>query len=302
MTPGPALPTPPPTPQAPTPAPSGCGTDPPSAPLELPQCPWYNSSLSEVQRSDALLAVLTPQEKLAVLAGRGVDRLLVPSDGFNEALHGVAWAGRATVFPCPMLLGATFDDALVREIGATVAREALAKHWDPSGSSNALSFFAPNINIVRDVRWGRAQETYGEDPTLTGRMGVAYVQGMQFLGSSDTKSRLAVRNVAKHFAAYNLESNYAGRTTPAQIAQGVGQYRLQYDAHVPKADLLQTYLPAFEDVVRDAKIRGGELRARPLAADLLTSQPDNMLVNSYSDDVVSSFATALHPTASHVRI
>ena len=190
---GPASPTPRLTPP--------CSVDPPN------QCTWYNASLSLAARRAALLAALTPTEKLQLLAQQGVDRLHVVADGFNEALHGVAWAGRATVFPCPMALGATFDEDLLREIGTVVGKEALAKHWSKN-RSNGLSFFAPNINIVRDVRWGRAQETYGEDPHLTGKLGAQYVTGMQFLGGDPGSSPLAVRNVAKHFAAYNLESNF----------------------------------------------------------------------------------------------
>ena len=248
VTPGPPLPSPPPSP-APSPPVALCGVDPPNATHATPpQCAWYNASFGTLEaRRDALVGTLTDTEKLSILAGRGVDRLHVVADGFNEALHGVAWAGRATVFPCPMSLGATWNDSLVREIGAAVAREALAKRWGPH--TNALSFFAPNINIVRDVRWGRAQETYGEDPALTAKLGAAYVVGMQFLGGDPATAPLAVRNVAKHFAVYNLESNFAGRTTPAEIAQGVGQYRLQYDAPVSIADLMQTFLPAFEAVV-----------------------------------------------------
>ena len=123
------------------------------------------------------------------------------------------------------------------------------------------------------MRWGRAQETYGEDPTLTAQLGAAYVVGMQFLGGS-TGGPLTVRNVAKHFAAYNLESNFAGRTTPAEIAAGVGQYRLQYDAPVSNADMLQTFLPAFEAVVQDAQIQGimcayNSLNGVPLCANEL---------------------------------
>jgi len=248
VTPGPPLPSPPPSP-APSPPVALCGVDPPNVTHATPpQCAWYNASFGTLEaRRDALVGTLTDTEKLSILAGRGVDRLHVVADGFNEALHGVAWAGRATVFPCPMSLGATWNDSLVREIGAAVAREALAKRWGPH--TNALSFFAPNINIVRDVRWGRAQETYGEDPALTAKLGAAYVVGMQFLGGDPATAPLAVRNVAKHFAVYNLESNFAGRTTPAEIAQGVGQYRLQYDAPVSIADLMQTFLPAFEAVV-----------------------------------------------------
>ncbi len=159
-----------------------------------------------------------------------------------------------------MALGATFDPEIVQAVGVAVAKEALAKHFhaprNGSSQTNALSFFAPNINIVRDVRWGRAQETYGEDPTLTSKLGTAYVRGMQYLGGDPATSPLAVRNVAKHFAAYNVESDFAGRTTPAEIARGDGQFRLSYNARVPDADLQQTFLPAFKAVVRDANIRG----------------------------------------------
>jgi beta-glucosidase len=110
-----------------------------------------------VQRRDELLGVMTAEEMMSVMMEKSVNRLHVPPSGHNEALHGVAWAGRATVFPCPLAMGATWDEKLVNEIGKAVAFEALAKHWSPE-KSNALSFFAPNINIVRDVRWGRAQE------------------------------------------------------------------------------------------------------------------------------------------------
>ena len=111
-----------------------------------------------------------------------------------------------------------------------------------------------SINIVRDVRWGRAQETYGEDPTLTGVLGAAYVNGMQTPDPSWPTP--AVRNVAKHFAAYNLESNFAGRVSASSIAASDGQYRLSYDANVSEADMMQTFLPAFESLVVDAKLRG----------------------------------------------
>jgi len=202
-----------------------CNVDPPS------QCAWYNSSLSPVERRERLLAAMTIDEKFDILLQQGVDRLHVKADGFNEAAHGVAWTGRATVFPCSMGMAATWDVPLVREMGRAVAHEGLAKHWREQ--SNALSFFAPNINIVRDVRWDRAQETYGEDPTLTGTLGAAYVDGMQ---DPNRTGVLAVRNVAKHFASYNLESNFAVGGTD-------GQFRLSYDADVSRADLLQTCAP-----------------------------------------------------------
>jgi hypothetical protein len=152
---GPPLPVPPPSPPPPPAPGAACNIDPPG------QCVWYNSSVPIEERRDALVAAMTSAEKLKVLAGSGIDRLHVVADGFNEALHGVAWSGRATVFPCPMSLASTWNVTLVNAIGVVVAHEALAKHWGPD-HSNALSFFAPNINIVRDVRWGRAQETVSQ--------------------------------------------------------------------------------------------------------------------------------------------
>eukprot|EP00938_MAST-03A_sp_MAST-3A-sp1_P001587 g1587.t1 len=197
------------------------------------------SNLTFETRVKALMNEMNVSEKLNVLNQESVPRLHIPNDGFNEALHGVAWAGRATVFPCPMGMASTWNTDLIHEMGIVVSYEALAKH---KNGTNALSFYAPNINIVRDVRWGRAQETYGEDPTLTGLMASAYINGMQFpRGKNDS---LAVRNVAKHFAAYNLESNFAVGGTD-------GQFRLSYDANVSTEDLENTFLPAFREIVSD---------------------------------------------------
>ena len=239
-------------------SPPPCSIDPPN------QCLWYNDTISDELRIDALISAMTSSEKLSVVSGGSCDRLHVPNDGFNEAAHGVAWTGRATVFPCSMGMGATWNASLVNEMGKIVAREALAKHW--GDKSNALSFFAPNINIVRDVRWGRAQETYGEDPFLTGTLGAAYVNGMQ----RPNGTVLAVRNVAKHYAAYDLESNFAVGGTD-------GQFRLSYNANVSKADLYQTYLPAFEQLVREADLRGvmcayNAVNGTPLCANELIAE------------------------------
>ena len=212
---------------------SSCNVDPPN------QCTWFMSNLTFETRVKALMNEMNVSEKLNVLNQESVPRLHIPNDGFNEALHGVAWAGRATVFPCPMGMASTWNTDLIHEMGIVVSYEALAKH---KNGTNALSFYAPNINIVRDVRWGRAQETYGEDPTLTGLMASAYINGMQFpRGKNDS---LAVRNVAKHFAAYNLESNFAVGGTD-------GQFRLSYDANVSTEDLENTFLPAFREIVSD---------------------------------------------------
>jgi len=187
------------------------------------------------------MSEMTIEEKLQFLNANAIERLHVPYDGFNEALHGVAWTGRATVFPCPMGMASTWNQDLVRKMGVAVSFEALAKH---SNGTNALSFYAPNINIVRDIRWGRAQETYGEDPTLTGTLASKYIEGMQFPKGKNERGDLAIRNVAKHFAAYNLESNFA--------MGGVdGQFRLSYDANVSRVDMKNTFLPAFEEIVND---------------------------------------------------
>lgn len=207
---------------------------------------------------------MSMKEKLQVVSGGSCERLHVYADGFNEAAHGVAWTGRATVFPCSMGMASTWNATLVKRMGQVVAKEALAKHW--GDRSNALSFFAPNINIVRDVRWGRAQETYGGDPYLTGTLGVAYVRGMQRFEAGN-ETLLAVRSVAKHFASYDLESNFAVGGTD-------GQYRLSYDANVSEADLHQTYLPAFEDLVRDGDLKGvmcayNSVNGTPLCANSL---------------------------------
>ena len=138
--PGPPLPVPPPPP--PPPPTAYCSIDPPNASHPLPPlCPWYDESLSFADRRDALLHVMTVKEKLQILVQAGCARLHVPTDGFNEALHGVAWAGRATIFPCPMSMAATWNASLVNQIGKAVSMEALAKHWRVK--TNALSFFAP---------------------------------------------------------------------------------------------------------------------------------------------------------------
>eukprot|EP00658_Telonema_sp_P-2_P019083 TRINITY_DN17490_c0_g2_i1.p1 TRINITY_DN17490_c0_g2~~TRINITY_DN17490_c0_g2_i1.p1 ORF type:complete len:216 (+),score=42.84 TRINITY_DN17490_c0_g2_i1:209-856(+) len=193
-----------------------CAIDPQNATSRLPQCAWYNSSLSNHQRANALLAEMSWAEKISVMQGAANPRLQIPSHGFSEASHGVAWSGRATVFPCSMAIGATFNNSLAHQMGRVVAHEGLAKHWNTH--RNALSFFAPNINIVRDVRWGRAQETYGEDPVLSGVLGASFISGMQH--PNGTGSAMAVRSVAKHFAAYNLESNYAVKNLPLSQYNG----------------------------------------------------------------------------------
>ncbi|MBC8133925.1 MAG: hypothetical protein H7X95_13150, partial [Deltaproteobacteria bacterium] len=140
------------------------------------------------RRAVALVARLTLEEKVAQLqnAAPAIDRLGIAAyDWWSESLHGVARNGRATVFPQAIALAATFDEDLLRRVAHAIADEGRAKFDEDhsrekgSGRYQGLTFFAPNVNIFRDPRWGRGQETYGEDPYLTARLGVAYVRGLQ---------------------------------------------------------------------------------------------------------------------------
>jgi beta-glucosidase len=148
---------------------------------------WRNTSLSFEERAADLVSRLTLEEKVAQLqnAAPAIERLGIPAyEWWNEALHGVARAGQATVFPQAIALAATFDVALMHEVARVISDEARAKHHEflRQGSHRryqGLTFWSPNINIFRDPRWGRGQETYGEDPFLTSRMGVAFVRGLR---------------------------------------------------------------------------------------------------------------------------
>src|SRR6266446_4393050 len=148
--------------------------------------PYLNPALPTSQRVDDLVARMTLEEKASQLVNqaRAIPRLQVPAyDWWSEALHGVANAGTATVFPEPIGLAATFDVPLIHEMAVVISTEARAKHNQAVRAGRrdimeGLEFWSPNINIFRDPRWGRGQETYGEDPYLTGRMGVAFVTGL----------------------------------------------------------------------------------------------------------------------------
>jgi beta-glucosidase len=158
---------------------------------------------------------------------------------WNEALHGVARAGSATVFPQAIGLAATFDTKLMLEVATAISDEARAKHHEFARAGEraryqGLTFWSPNINIFRDPRWGRGQETYGEDPFLTARMGVAFVEGLQ---GSDPKY-LKVSATAKHFAVHS----------------GPEADRHHFDARPSERDLYETYLPAFQALVQEAKV------------------------------------------------
>jgi beta-glucosidase len=192
-------------------------------------------------RVDDLIRQMTLEEKASQLVNqaRAIPRLQVPAyDWWSEALHGVANAGTATVFPEPIGLAATFDDPLIHEMAVVIGTEARAKHNQAVKAGRrdimeGLDFWSPNINIFRDPRWGRGQETYGEDPFLTGRMGVAFVTGLQ----GDDPKYFRVISTPKHFAVHS----------------GPEPSRHTIDVQVSKHDMEDTYLPAFRAAVTEGK-------------------------------------------------
>ena len=193
------------------------------------------------EKAQALVARMTLEEKTAQLRynAPAIERLGVPAyNWWNEALHGVARGGTATSFPQAIGLAAMFDDALLEQLGDVAATEGRAKYNALSAKGDrdiyhGLTFWSPNINIFRDPRWGRGHETYGEDPYLTSRMGQAYVRGLQ--GQGGTMKAAAC---AKHFAVHS----------------GPEALRHQFDAVASPKDMEETYLPAFEDLVRKAGV------------------------------------------------
>lgn len=188
-----------------------------------------------------LIGRMTLEEKASQLVNqaRAIPRLQVPAyDWWSEALHGVANAGTATVFPEPIGLAATFDDSLIHEMAVVIGTEARAKHDKAVRAGRrdimeGLDFWSPNINIFRDPRWGRGQETYGEDPFLTARMGVAFVTGLQ----GDDPKYFRVISTPKHYAVHS----------------GPEPTRHKIDVHVSKHDEEDTYLPAFRATVTEGK-------------------------------------------------
>ena len=149
--------------------------------------PYQDATLSFEQRTEDLLSRLTLEEKVSLMMDNSpaIERLGIPRfQWWNEALHGVARNGFATVFPITMAMASTWNDALVQDVFTAASDEARAKHniAKRAGETKryqSLSFWTPNINIFRDPRWGRGQETYGEDPYLTSTMGLAVVRGLQ---------------------------------------------------------------------------------------------------------------------------
>jgi beta-glucosidase len=203
---------------------------------------YLDPSLSPEQRAADLVHRMTLEEKAGQLVNqaRAIPRLNVPAyDWWSEALHGVARDG-TTEFPEPIGLAATFDPDAIHKMAIVIGTEGRIKHAQAlkanGGSSNifqGLDFWAPNINIFRDPRWGRGQETYGEDPYLTARMGVAFVTGMQ----GDNPKYYRVISTPKHYAVHS----------------GPEPTRHTADVTVSKHDELDTYLPAFRATVTEAR-------------------------------------------------
>lgn len=202
------------------------------------QLPAYKDSGQPISvRTKDLLKRLTTEEKISLLGyqSKAVPRLGIPAyNWWNEALHGVARAGEATVFPQAIGMAASFDDQLLKQVASAISTEARAKYNIASATGDhrqymGLTFWAPNINIFRDPRWGRGQETYGEDPYLTGRMGTAFVKGMQ----GDDPLHLKTSATAKHYALHS----------------GPETGRSSFNSIVDEKDMRETYLPAFRQLV-----------------------------------------------------
>jgi len=202
---------------------------------------YKNPSLPIEKRVDDLVLRMTLEEKVSQMmnAAAPVERLGIPAyEWWNEALHGVARAGYATVFPQAIGLAATWDTDLMHRVADVISTEARAKHHEfvrqnQRARYEGLTFWSPNINIFRDPRWGRGQETYGEDPYLTARLGVEFVKGLQ----GDDPRYFKVIATPKHYAVHS----------------GPEPERHTFDARVYERDLRETYLPAFRATIVEAK-------------------------------------------------
>ncbi|KAA3623808.1 MAG: glycoside hydrolase family 3 protein [Bacteroidetes bacterium] len=202
-----------------------------------PEFPFQDPKIDSEERISDLLERLTLKEKTAMMLynSPGVERLGIPPyNWWNESLHGIGRAGKATVFPQAIGLAATFDEDLIYRVASAISDEARAKHNAAIAKGSyqqytGLSFWTPNINIFRDPRWGRGQETYGEDPFLTAKLGVAYVEGLQ----GDHPKYLKAAACAKHFVVHS----------------GPEATRHEFNAVPDEIDFRETYLPAFKKLV-----------------------------------------------------
>lgn len=209
---------------------------------QVPAFPWYDQTLPVEERVEKLIDSMTIEEKIGQMMhdAPAIERLGIPAyNWWNECLHGVARAGLATVYPQAIGLAATFDDEALYRAARIISDEARAKHHQfvregQRGIYQGLTFWSPNINIFRDPRWGRGQETYGEDPYLTSRMGLAFVRGLQ----GDNPQLLKLVATAKHFAVHS----------------GPEYKRHEFDAVPSRYDLADTYLPAFKALVQQGQV------------------------------------------------
>ena len=208
-----------------------------------PAYPFNDPSLSKEARVNDLLSRLTTEEKVTMMMNNSaaIERLGIPAyNWWNEALHGVARAGEATVFPQVIGIAATFDEDLNLATYTIASDEARAKYNDAIANGTyrqyyGLTFWTPNINIFRDPRWGRGMETYGEDPYLTSRMGLAAVKGLQ----GNDKNFFKAHACAKHYAVHS----------------GPEPLRHSFDVSVSPTDLWETYLPAFKALVTEGNVQ-----------------------------------------------
>src|SRR5688572_20971707 len=206
------------------------------------QAPLYLDTNQPIDKRVAdLISKLTLEEKVAQMKHNSpaISKLNIPAyNWWSEALHGVGRSGVATVFPQAIGLGATFDEDLIKRVSSAISDEARAMYNAAAAKEyykqyGGLTFWTPNINIFRDPRWGRGQETYGEDPFLTAKIGVAFVEGLQ----GEDPNYMKVAACAKHFAVHS----------------GPEKLRHEFDAKASAKDLRETYLPAFKALV-DAKV------------------------------------------------
>lgn len=207
--------------------------------------PFLDTTLSVDERADDLVSRLTTTEKIAQMFNDtpAIPRLGIPAyNWWNESLHGVARAGKATVYPQAIGLAATFDEDLMLRVATSISDEGRAKYHDFLSQDvrtiyGGLTFWSPNINIFRDPRWGRGQETYGEDPFLTGRMAINFVKGIQ--GEGDDTDYLKAVATIKHYAVHS----------------GPEKSRHYDDYHPTPKDLHETYLPAFRMAIAETNVQ-----------------------------------------------
>ncbi len=214
-----------------------------SASSTLEKLSYLDTTLSFAERAKDLVGRLTLEEKVGLMShpARGVPRLKIPAYNYwSEALHGVARNGRATVFPQAIGMAATWDRELIQRVASAISDEGRAKYHAAlrrngyTDQYQGLTFWSPNVNIFRDPRWGRGQETWGEDPFLTGEMASAFVKGLQ----GDHPKYLKAAACAKHFAVHS----------------GPEKDRHTFNAIVTKRELYDTYLPAFKKLVTEAGV------------------------------------------------